>query len=280
MIFYGPWKKSIAILLVLIVAHILTLPAVAFAEESITIAGTGSILASIKILGQAFEGLYPHTKVKVLPSLGSTGGIKAVSKKAIDIGVSSRVLNNEECSLGLSVIEFGKSPLIFVVNKSVPVSNITSHDIVTIYSGDRTIWPDGQRIRFPLRQYNETDVALVKKISPEISNAIDVAMSRPGMVTALTDQDNVDMIEKVSGTFGVTTLVQVISEKRHLKILSYNGVMPNSQNLASGSYPLSKPFFTVTQKNMSEPVRQFLAFMRSFQGKKILEECGLIVLPR
>ncbi len=274
--FYRFWKKSLKILCSIIVTYILTLPAAGFAEEYLIIAGTGSALASINILGQAFEKSHPGIKVKILPSFGSTGGIKAVAKNAIHIGLSSKVLNDKERRLGLFVIEYAKSPLIFVVNRNVPISNITSDDIVKIYNGDKTIWPDGQRIRLPLRQKNETDVMLVKMISPQISKALDAAMSRPGMMTVLTDQDNADMIEKVPGGFGVCTLTQVISEKRCLKILSYNGVIPNIENLVSGSYPLSKSFSTVTQKNMSEPVRRFLAFMRSSHGKKILEESGLL----
>jgi len=189
-------------------------------------------------------------------------------------------LNNEESKFGLSVIEYARSPLIFVANRNVSVSNIISDDIVKIYNGGKTFWPDGQRVRTPLRQSNEVDFWIVKMISPEISKAINVAMSRHGMMTALTDQDNADMIERTPGAFGISTLTQVISEKRNLKVLSYNGVAPSVKNLASGSYPLSRLFFTVTQKNMSAPARKFLAFMRSTQGKKILEENGNFVTIR
>jgi len=279
-ILYKFWKKSLRILFLIVVTHSLTLPAAAFAEDCLKVAGTGSALASMKILGQAFEKSHPGVKVKIVPSLGSTGGIKAVSKKAIDIGISSRVLNDEERQFGLSVIEYARSPLIFVTNRNVSISNVTSDDIVKIYNGAKTIWPDGQRIRTPLRQSNEIDIHIVKMISPEISKAINTAMSRPGMMTAVTDQDNADMIERTPGAFGISTLTQVISEKRRLKILSYNGVTPSAKSLASGSYPLSRFFFTVTQKNMSVPTRKFLAFMQSTQGKKILEENGYVVIIR
>jgi phosphate transport system substrate-binding protein len=162
----------------------------------------------------------------------------------------------------------------------VPASNITSEGIIEIYNGEKTVWPHGRRIRTPLRQSNEIDFQIVKKISPEISKAIDVAMSRPGMLTVLTDQENADIIEKTPGAFGISTLAQVIAEKRQLNVLSYNGVRPNMKNLASGKYPLSRFYFVVIQAIMSEPVRQFLAFMRSAHGKSILEENGQVLMVR
>jgi phosphate transport system substrate-binding protein len=265
-------------LFLVIVTCSLTFPTVTFAEGFLTIGGTGSALPSMKILGEAFKELHPRVTVKVLPSLGSTGGIKAVAQKAIDLGISSRVLDNEEGTWGLSIIEYAKSPLVFVANKNVTISNITPDDIVQIYNGNRTVWPDGQRIRTPLRQSNETDVRILKTISPEISVALDVAMSRPGMVTALTDQDNADMIERIPGAFGISTLTQIISEKRCLNILSFNGVMPNINNLASDFYPLSRLFFAVTLKDVSTPVREFLTFMQSTQGRRILKANGYVAL--
>lgn len=56
------------------------------AGEEIKIGGAGSALGSMKMLGAAFEKKHPGVKVVVLPSLGSIGGIKAVSKGALDNG--------------------------------------------------------------------------------------------------------------------------------------------------------------------------------------------------
>ncbi|MGV8057717.1 MAG: substrate-binding domain-containing protein [Smithellaceae bacterium] len=278
LLLYEFWKKHLSILFLIIIISSLMLPVTAFAGESLTIAGTGSALESMKILGQAFEKSHPGIKIKIIPSLGSSGGIKAVSRKAIDIAISSRTLNNEERMFGLSVIEYARSPLIFITNPNVPVSNVTSEDIIKIYNGVRTTWPDGQRIRVPLRQRNEIDIQIVTMISSEISQAIDIALSRPGIFTAVTDQDNAEMIEKTAGAFGISTLTQVLAEKRSVKILSYNGITPSIKHLASGSYPLTRPYFTVTQKDLSVPARNFLAFMRSIQGKKILKTTGNYVI--
>jgi len=46
--------------------------------ETLRISGTGVALGGIILLGDAFEAENPGTTIEVLPSLGSSGGIKAL----------------------------------------------------------------------------------------------------------------------------------------------------------------------------------------------------------
>ncbi len=77
------------------------IPVLAQAEE-IKIGGTGGALATMQLLGDAYSKNHPETKIIVLPSLGSSGGIKAVLAGAIQVAVSSRPIKDSETSLGAS----------------------------------------------------------------------------------------------------------------------------------------------------------------------------------
>lgn len=252
----------------------LIFPTAAFAEEYVRVAGTGSGISFLKIIGQNFEKANPGIKIMFIPSLGSTGGIKAVADKAVDIAISSRDLNDRGKKQELSMIEYAKSPLIFIVNANVPVSDITTDDMIQIYKGSRQNWSDGQRIRLSLRQRNETDTQIIKKISSEVNDALESAFSRRGLLTALTDQENAALIEKTSGAFGSATLAQVIAEKRRVKVLTYNGVVPSIKNLVSGSYPLVRHYYIVHRRDLTVPARNFLLFLMSAQSRKVLESNG------
>jgi phosphate transport system substrate-binding protein len=118
------------------------------------------------------------------------------------------------------------------------------------------------------------DILLIKKISPDMSKAVETALSRQGMTMALTDQDCVEMIGKNPGGFGVTTLTQILSEKHPLKILSFNGVIPSVQTLENRSYPIYKSLYLVTKSDLSGLASKYIAFVRSLYAKKILEESG------
>lgn len=266
----------ILLLVIVIISFILYSPALA--EEVLKIGGAGSSLGSMKLLAAAFEKSHPGVKAVVLSSIGSIGGIKAISKGGIDIGVTGRPLNNEELKLGLSVIEYARTPIIFVTRNNINVSNLSTGEIIKIFRGEIQTWPNGERIRLILRQAAESNAIAVNQISPEMRKAMEIAMSRPWRLVALTDQESTDLVEKTPGAFGFCTLTQAISEKRNMKILSYNGIPPITKNLVNDSYPLSKSHFMLTKPKPSAMVKEFIRFVRSSEGKRILEESGNSVI--
>jgi phosphate transport system substrate-binding protein len=264
--------------LLLIGVQIIFSPPVS-AAETLKIGGTGTSLGSMNLLAAAFEKAYPDIKVMVLPSLGSSGGISAVAKGALDIGVSARAFTSEELSLGLQAIEFARTPLVPVTSAGMSFPGLSSGEIIKIFRGEMLVWPDGTRIRPVLRPADESVTLTLRKMSPEMSDAVDVALKRQGMLMALTDQEAAEMIENIPGSFGFSTLAQIISEKRCVKVLAYNGVLPDIHSLSDRSYLFFKVLYFVIQKEPSEPVRQFIDFARSDEGRKILEESGNLVAP-
>jgi phosphate transport system substrate-binding protein len=247
----------------------------AFAEESLKIGGTGCALGSIELVAKAFEKSNPGAKVEIISqSLGSSGAIKAVSKGAIGIGLSARMITDEEKKMGLSVIEYAKTPLILATRREVNISGLSTGELAKIFRGETATWPGGERIRLVLRLPTETDILLVRKLSSETAKAVDTALSRQGMVIAQTDQECADLIEKTPGGLGISTLTQTLSERRPFKILSLNGLTPSVNALKDGSYPLFKSLYFTTKTEPPVWVRKFIDFIGSSAGRKILDESG------
>jgi phosphate transport system substrate-binding protein len=253
-------------------------PAVVSAAEVIKLGGVGSALGTMRLLSAAFERSHTGIKVVLLSSLGSTGGIKAAASGAIDIGLSGRPLNDEERGQGVIETEYAQSPFVFVTYKNNNVSGLNTGELIDIYKGKRQMWPDGSRIRLVLRPASDIDTKIVSKISPAMGQAVKIALSRPGMIMAITNQESDETVEKTPGAIGASTLTQIISEKRSLKILSFNGVDPSLKNLAQGSYPLVKRFFVVTKPAPPPSAQKFIDYIRSREGRKILEDNGNIAV--
>ncbi|MGC1456276.1 MAG: substrate-binding domain-containing protein [Nitrospirota bacterium] len=250
----------------------------AMGEEVLKIGGVGSSLGSMRIIAAAFEKSHPHVKIDILPSLGSTGGTRAVLSGAIDIGLSGRSMNDDERQQGAVETEYAKSPFVFVTNSISAVTDLKIHELAEIYEGKRQAWPDGSRVRLVLRPAADVDTSMLENISPEMGRAVKIALSRSGMIVAITNQESDEAVEKIPGSLGTSTLTQVISEKRKLKILALDGVMPTVRNLSRGSYPLVKRFFIVTKPKPSALAQRFIDFLRTREGRKILEETGNIAL--
>lgn len=263
-----------------IICFLFIMAAPAAAQEVVRIGGTGAGLGTLKVIGVAFEKSHPGVKVIVLPSIGSGGAIKAAAQGALEIGISGRPLSKDETGLGLSALEFASTPFIPIVHSGVPRTGITTGEIVKIYSGEMTLWPNGERIRLVVRPASDVDTFIVRDISPEMRGAVDAALSRPGMLTGINDQQNVALVESTPGAFGFSTLSQVSTERPKVTMLSWNGVVPSVSALAKGVYPSSKRFFFVTKAPLPAAARTFLEFVRSEKGRKLLEQTGNLPFDR
>lgn len=248
-----------------------------FAAETVKVGGMGSALGIMKVLGGEFTKKNPGIRVEVLPSIGTSGGIKAVSDSALDIGVAGRPLKDEEKKPEIISREIAKSLFVFLTNGK-QITGISTKELMDIYEGKTLAWPDGTRVRIILRPERESATLVIKNISPAMSRAIDSALTREGMIITATDQEALDLLEKMPGSFGATSMDQVITEKRKLNVLAFNGVKPSLKALSDGSYPLSKTLYFITPVKMSKATEKFVSFVLSSEGRRIFEQNGCLPL--
>jgi len=252
-------------------------PAVLAETGEIRISGSGSGLAILQMLGKRFENEHPGARIQVLPSIGSSGGIRAVADGKIDIACSSRPLKPEEGGRGLLELPFARTPLVFVVQKSNPVSNLDLANILEMYEGRVTSWPSGEPIRLVLRPKTDTAHAQLSAISPEMAVAVEKAHTRPGAIVSMTDQDNADQMEKTRGCLGTSALGLILSESRSLKPLFFNGIQPTLQSLSRGTYPHVVHLTLVSAPERTAPATAtFLKFLQSRPASEILRQYGYL----
>lgn len=203
--------------------------------QEVKIGGTGAALGTMKILAEAYARQSPDFKFVVLPSLGSSGGIKALRAGAIQIGLSARPLKDSEAQGGFTATEYGRTPFVFAVPASSKASDITTQALADMYAGRIDKWQDGTPVRLVMRPLGDSDSETIKAMSPEMRVDKEAAEKRPGLLFTVTDQETADSIEKVPGSLGPSTLALVLSEKRAMRVLSLNGVVPDVKALADGS---------------------------------------------
>lgn len=245
------------------------------AENTIKISGTGGAIAVMKEMADAFRKKNPHVNILVItPPLGSRGGIRAVIEGALDIGLSNRDLLDEEKNKDVRVIEYGKSPLVFVTSADNPLSDITVKRVEDIYAGRLVSWQNGSPIRLVVRPATDMHSIKLKDLSPKMKKAVENVLSRKVVTMAATDDENADLLEKLQGSFGVSAYAQVIAEKRNLKVLSLNGVKPAPETIANNTYPLINISYLVIKTKPLPIVKQFTDFVLSKEGQAILRRLG------
>lgn len=226
-----------------------------------------------KLAGE-FVKSHPDLRVKILPSLGSGGGIKALIAEQLTVSVSSRPITDAEKDKGIQAREVARTPFVFATRLKTPASNLTLDELAAHYSGRTSQWSDGAQVRPVLRPAGDVDTQLVKDMSPALAQALTDAHQRPGKNIAVTDTDSADELEKIPGALGTSTLSLIMSEQRRLKVLAVAGVEPTLENAASGKYAYLKTIYLITPAKPSPVAQSFVAFIDSPAGKTILFETG------
>lgn len=269
------WACLLAIFLLLL--H----PAFQAKADTLRTGGTGSSLGFLERIARAFEHRYPEHRVTVVqPSVGSRGGIKGVAVHALDFAVSARPLSEAEKAWGLREQEIGHSPFVIAVSQSSQETwNLTLNQLTAIYAGDMTVWWNGDRIRPILRPSGDQDCLLLQSMSEDMDEALRKARKRPGMALGESDRDTADLIQRIPGGIGPTTLTLVMTESRPLRALSINGVSPTLAALEDGTYPFTKTFHLIVPISPSEAVQQFVTFLFSDEGRTMLMDTGIRPVP-
>lgn len=270
-----------------LLALVLGLPGAALAAggasagpgTTLRISGTGAGLGAIRLVADAFSRVQGDVRIEILPSLGSGGAIQAVEVGALDVGIAARPLEPKELARGLAQRSFGRTPLVLAVGPGTEASGITPGELARMYRGELLSWPNGERVRVVLRPRADTDTSALRAASPELAAAIDVALERPGMLMARTNQECATMLARTPGSIGPTTLAQLRTEATSLGKLAWNGVQPTLENLESGAYPLAHVLSVVVRARPSPEVLRFLAFLRSPDAAAILRGAGTLPLP-
>jgi phosphate transport system substrate-binding protein len=121
------------------------LPALLFSApitaETVTFAGSTTILPILEAMTPVFNahGIEPEIQAG-----GSTAGFKAAKMGMANIGMMSRELKEAEAKDVTSVV-IARDWVVMIANKDAPFDNITSEQVVDIYTG-KTDELDGYKI--------------------------------------------------------------------------------------------------------------------------------------
>ena len=107
----------------------------------ITVGGSSSVTPVMEKLKEAYVKLNPNVTVDVQQQ-DSTTGMTGTIDGVYDIGMASRELKDSEKQAGLVPTVIAMDGIAVIVNKDNAVDNITSEQILKIYTGEITLWSE------------------------------------------------------------------------------------------------------------------------------------------
>jgi phosphate transport system substrate-binding protein len=245
-----------------------------FGGQKIVVAGTGDSQELLRAIGRRLTDRLGEGEVAVPESVGSSGGIKALLKGDADLARIARAMKQSEKDQGLTCRVFGMAPLAFVVHQDVTgVENITTEQIIGIYSGTITDWRElggAQGKIYPVtRESGDAGLVVLQEKMPGFA-----AIQTPAALTFYTTPQALEGIAGHRGTIGFLSMPMVVNSK--LKVLKVDGVFPSEANVLNGSYKFCVPLGLVYKGELQGLSKSFVDFVFSEEGTGIVARYGVV----
>jgi len=252
---------------------LLCFPSLCPAAKRITVCGTGDSQELLRTLGAAFSDNHPDTTIEVQDSIGSSGGIRKTAEGQCDIGRIAGFLNEKGEKYGLSYRLFAYTPVVFVTNRSISVSNITTEQVIALFKGDIGNWrqlggkeaPLNIAVRYP----GDSARTVLEQHVPPLREFTDWA----GTVT-YTTPETVEAVVRHDRTIAFLPMAMAVG--KNLNILRYNGILASAATIRSGTYPLIIPLGLVWKDKLQNAAADFVDFIFSKEGERIISANGAV----
>lgn len=254
----------------------LLLPYTPAATAQGSLSGSGCSVSVPGYLTDLARDYEKETGIKVLVlGGGSIRGLADLKDGRMNFAASCKSKSSDDPE-DFEYITASWDALVFIVHKSNPLNSITPQQVRDIYDGKINNWkqlggPDLNLISVitTTTGFGGVGEALEKYILngrrplPQKNSTIQASS------TTIWEQIVEDMREGfASDGFGS-------ARKRNVKMLQVNGVAPTRENIISGKYPYRRPLFLVIKKNATPETRQFVDFVLSKKGQKLISSYGM-----
>jgi phosphate transport system substrate-binding protein len=246
-------------------------------QKKLIIAGSGVNLGITRLLAEGFVKNHPDIKIDVPGSIGTKGAIAAIADGAITIGLVSQPLKEEEKEQGIVVLPYAQVAIVIGAHPTVPDQNITSEELVEIFTGSKKQWKNGSEIIVQAREKSDSGLLVLQNNITGFKEAYLESLEDKRWTLHFTDQESNQALATTPYAIGVTDLGMIATEHLSIKALKLNGIEPNPKNVLNGTYPLSRQLsFIYREENLPEEARDFFSFVFSDEGRNILESNGYI----
>ncbi len=248
-------------------------------EGQLVVQGSTTVLPITQAAAEVFMKNNPQANISVRGG-GSGNGIAALIDGTCDIADASRPMKVKEILLcqkkGISPVPHivAMDGIAVIVHSSNPIQGLNMEEIKDIYTGKITNWKElggkDQKIVVVSRDSASGTFETFNKIVLKGKKVIPEALAQASNKTVAT------IVATTKGAIGYVGL-GYLSET--IKALPVNGIAPERETVGSGKYPISRPLYMYTNGAPQGVAKDFIDFIWSEEGQKIVEEQGFVALP-
>jgi len=271
-------KKITLTLLLACIILTLMVPISQAGEGQLVVQGSTTVLPIAQAAAEVFMQNNSQANISVRGG-GSGNGIAALIDGTCNIADASRPMKVKEILLcqkkSISPVPhiIAMDGIAVIVHPSNPVQGLSTEQIKDIYTGKITNWKDlggkDQKIVVVSRDSSSGTFETFEKIVLKGKKIIPEALAQASNKTVAT------IVATTKGAIGYVGLGYLSGT---IKALEVNGVIPERETVVSGKYPISRPLYMYTNGAPQGIAKDFIEFIWSEEGQKIVEEQGFVSL--
>jgi phosphate transport system substrate-binding protein len=283
-------KRIYTILFILLFAH-LSATACSRVEgkipKTIKVAGSTTVLPVVSMAAELFMTSHPGVTITI-NSGGSGVGVTSVAKGLADIGMVSRDITQEEKKnfrdVDFRIHSFGKDAVACVISSEVynaGIKSLSPETIKKIYLGEIRSWKE---IGGPDRDILVIDKEFHRGTRHVFMGYIfgDENAKAPG-ADIITGSNNEEQSKIGQSDSAIGMLSHAWINKDVVGVgIEVDGkvIEPTIWNIKNGAYPIARDLLLITRGEPSGAVREFIDFIMSPEGQKIVEENGYVSIKK
>jgi phosphate transport system substrate-binding protein len=246
--------------------------------KMIQIKGSDTMVNTVQVLAEKYMAKNPGKAISVTGG-GSGTGIAALLNETCDIANSSRDIKEKEkvtAKAKISEITIAIDGLSVIVNKGNKVDSLTIEQLGKIYRGDVKNWKEVGGSDTPISLYGRQPNSGTYDFFREHVLKSDYSKQVREM------NGNAQIVESVKATTSGIGYVGAGYTKnaKDIKVLSVakaageKAYKPTYSDVEEKLYPIARPLYQYISGNITEEVKNFVAYELSPEGQKIIEKEG------
>ncbi|HEQ79168.1 MAG TPA: phosphate ABC transporter substrate-binding protein [Euryarchaeota archaeon] len=239
---------------------------------TLTVAGSTTVLPIVQQCADAYMDKHDNWDIQVSGG-GSSVGVRSAAEKTADIGMSSRDVKASEFAEwpSLEVHIIAADGLAVIVHNNNPVDSLSTDHIKKIYTGIITNWQEVGGANMPIVVVGRDSNSGTRASFEEI--VLDKELPTSSM---LEKNSNGAVKETVAQTPGAIGYVGLGYLDNSVTTVAVDDVIPTTGTVLDGSYPIARNLFVITNGEAKGPIKEFIDFMLSKEGQKIVKDEGFI----
>ena len=245
----------------------------------LSVTGSTTLFPIAQAAAEAYMAMNPRADIQVSGG-GSGVGIQAIGAGTTDIGMSSRDITSAEMAKYPNLVptDVATDAVVLIVNPANPVSALTLDQARGIYNGTIQGWNGvGGTMTYPVvigrdsasgtRVYFNDFVMKDEKYRSDMRE-----MNSNGAVA--------QAVAQTPAGIGYVGLGFITPDVKALKLYNAKGqaIAPSIATVLDHTYPISRPLYMITQGKPTGLAKDYIDFILSPDGQKIVQDQGFVPL--